>query len=147
MCRAVFCWWLGDRKVEWCVEDQFLSLPELSHESQSWAFMEFFVSLVFREQNNSPIHWKKWQPPRHSQTSIFSSWTLPSTKVSRLFSFWWEASPATAGWGCVTSAWSRLGRATPLYLTWGLWALRKEKAWGAVWQVENQCHLLNSPSS
>lgn len=24
MCRADFCWWLGDRKVRWCVEDQFL---------------------------------------------------------------------------------------------------------------------------
>lgn len=75
--------------------------------------MEFFVSLVFREQNNSPIHWKKWQPPRHSQTSIFSTWTLPSMKVSRLFSSWREAGPAAAGWGCVTQCMEQTRQGNP----------------------------------
>lgn len=47
------------------------------------------VSFVFREQNNSPIHWKKLQPARNLRTSIFSTWILTSTKVSVVWSRYW----------------------------------------------------------
>lgn len=40
------------------------------------------VSFVFREQNNSPIHWKILQPARNLRTSIFSMQILTSKKVS-----------------------------------------------------------------
>lgn len=44
------------------------------------------VSFVFREQNNSPIHWKKLQPARNLRTSIFSTWILTSENVSCVWS-------------------------------------------------------------
>lgn len=45
--------------------------------------------LCIREQNNSPIHWKKLQPARHSWTLIFSTWILTSGKVSFAWFLYW----------------------------------------------------------
>lgn len=61
---------------------------------------------------------------------------------SKSLGFCLDNSPAQQWCGTVLHrTWNRLSRVTPTYLTRWLSAWRNDKARGAVWQAEDQCHL------